>query len=82
MARDKAYREAEKKIEEARWGAKYLSFRYMYLTELPESLGQLAQLQELELSDNHLTTLPESLEQLTQLQSLSLAKNRLTTLPA
>ncbi len=46
-----------------------------------ESLGQLSQLQELNLSYNQLTTLPESLGQLAQLQLLSLFNNQLTTLP-
>jgi hypothetical protein len=40
------------------------------LTALPESLGQLTQLQSLNLRYNQLTALPESLGQLTQLQSL------------
>jgi hypothetical protein len=48
MARDKAYYEAEKKIEEARrLGAKELKLVKMGLTELPESLGTLTQLQYL-----------------------------------
>ena len=78
MARDEAYREAEKKIEEARWSRATeldLSGRWgsdsPKLTELPEALGQLTQLQSLSLSNNQLTTLPEWLGQLTQLQSLS-----------
>ncbi len=54
MARDQAYREAEKKIEEARRsGAKKLDLSAhqwetlipQQLTELPESLRQLTQLQ-------------------------------------
>jgi Leucine-rich repeat (LRR) protein len=71
MARDEAYRQAEKKIEEARRsGAKELHLVGMVLTELPESLGQLTQLQSLDLSQNELTALPESLGNLTQLQTL------------
>jgi GTPase SAR1 family protein len=82
MARDEAYREAEKKIEEARRsGAKKLDFSFMKLTELPESLGQLTQLQTLDLSDNQLMELPESLGQLTQLKALYLYKNLLMALP-
>ncbi len=90
MARDQAYREAEKKIEEARRkGAKELDLSDMQLTELPESIGELAQLHKLDLGHdwsknfekrNHLTTLPESLGQLTQLQSLNLSSNHLTAL--
>ncbi|MGC1374599.1 MAG: COR domain-containing protein [Anaerolineales bacterium] len=89
MAHNKAYYQAEKKIEQARLsGATILdlhnewnAFDNRPLTELPESLGQLTQLQSLNLSDNELKALPEWLGQLTQLQSLDLSNNRLTTLP-
>ena len=82
MARDEAYREAEKKIEQARkWGATGLDLSGKKLTELPESIGQLTQLTGLDLSDNQLTTLPESLGQLTQLTELNLFNNQLTSLP-
>jgi internalin A len=82
MARDEAYRKAEEKIEEARRSrAKELDLNRMGLTELPESLGQLMQLQSLNLSGNHLTALPEWLGELAQLESLNLSHNRLTVLP-
>jgi len=82
MARDKAYRKAEKEIERARVsGATTLYLTNMGLTEVPESLGQLTQLQELFLHDNQLTALPESLGQLTQLKTLYLNDNQLTALP-
>lgn len=87
MAREKAYRQAKEKIEEARRsGAKELDLTANTrdsekLTELPESLGLLTQLQELDLSNNKLTALPESLGQLTQLRWLDLHNNQLTTLP-
>ena len=88
MAKNEAYRRAEQLIEEAlRSGAKGLNLSVRSeaedsakLTELPESLGQLSQLQTLSLSGNQLTTLPESLGQLSQLQTLSLSRNQLTTL--
>ena len=68
-ARDEAYKKAEQKIEAARRsGAKVLNLSGMNLTELPESLGQLTQLQSLDLFDNRLTTLPEWLGRLTQLK--------------
>ena len=82
MAKDKAFREAEKKIEDAlRSGATELDLGGMKLTALPESLGQLTQLQTLHLTGNQLTALPEWLGQLTQLQTLHLSVNQLTALP-
>ena len=86
MARDEAYRRAEQKIEEVRRsGAKTFNLgglgKTLKLTELPESLGQLTQLQSLDLPLNRLTALPEWLAQLTHLQSLDLSGNQLTMLP-
>ena len=73
---------AEEKIAEAlRTGATELDLAYMELTELPESLGQLTQLQSLKLSSNQLMALPELLGQLTQLRTLNLSRNQLTALP-
>jgi Leucine-rich repeat (LRR) protein len=60
MAKDEAYYEAEKKIEEAQKTlAKKLDLSGMGLTELAESIGQLTQLQSLDLSRNQLMALPE-----------------------
>ncbi|MFA6562972.1 MAG: COR domain-containing protein [Verrucomicrobiia bacterium] len=82
MAKDDAYREAERKIEEARQsGSKELNLSSMGLTELPESLGQLKQLQTLDLSTNRLTALPESLPKLMQLRKLIAYSNEFTSLP-
>jgi hypothetical protein len=82
MARDEAYKKAEQKIEAARRSrAIVLDLGGMKLTELPESLGQLTQLQALFLYNNQLTTLPEWLGQMTQLKELYLLSNQLTTLP-
>jgi hypothetical protein len=82
MARDEAYWRAERKIEEALLsGVKELSIRGMGLTELPESLSQLTQLRQLNLSINPLIVLPEMLGQLTQLQSLILFSDKLIALP-
>jgi Leucine-rich repeat (LRR) protein len=54
MARDEAYREAERRIEAARQtGATELDLRNLKLTEVPESIGQLTHLQKLYLSDNN-----------------------------
>jgi Leucine-rich repeat (LRR) protein len=90
MARNKAYYEAEKKIEEAlKSGATELHLSYLQyrdskppeLTELPDLLWQLTQLTKLNLSDNQLMSLPDSLGQLTQLTKLNLSDNQLMSLP-
>jgi Leucine-rich repeat (LRR) protein len=81
-----AYLEAERNIEAAlRERSKELDLsgwpERLKLIEVPESLGQLTQLQSLDLAENQLTALPESLGQLTLLDRLDLSENRLTTLP-
>jgi hypothetical protein len=82
MARNQAYFQAEKKIEEARLsGAKDLRLDCLNLTTLPDSLVELTQLQSLDLSYNYLTELPKWLGKFTQLRSLDLRFNELTTLP-
>ena len=82
MARDEAYREAEQRIEAA-WQerATELDLHRMKLTEVPEVIASLTQLQKLDLSDNQLTALPEAIASLTQLQELDLCRNQLTALP-
>ena len=90
MARDKAYQEAERKIEAALLEeATELDLKNMGLTELPPSVGNLVNLKILKLGadffkggeGNQLTTLPPEIGQLTQLQGLFLDENQLTTLP-
>jgi hypothetical protein len=51
------------------------------LTSLPESFGNLAQLQRASINDNQLTSLPESFGNLTHLIAVDLTNNRLTSLP-
>ncbi|HJT31368.1 MAG TPA: COR domain-containing protein [Pirellulales bacterium] len=81
MARDNEY--AERCIDEARGsGATTLNdLRDLKLTQLPESIGHLTELQTLDLSGNQLTALPESIGRLTELQQLDLSGNQLTALP-
>jgi Leucine-rich repeat (LRR) protein len=82
MARDEGYLEAEKRIEEARQaGATELDLSSLKLTEVPEEILSLQQLQSLNLSNNQLTELPEAIASLTQLQFLNLSFNQLTELP-
>ncbi|MEH2128960.1 leucine-rich repeat domain-containing protein [Nostoc sp.] len=82
MARDRAYWEAEQRIEQARQeGAIELDLSNMELTELPEAIASLTGLQELDLDNNQLTELPEAIASLTGLQLLDLHNNQLTELP-
>ncbi|PZO45083.1 MAG: hypothetical protein DCF19_00905 [Pseudanabaena frigida] len=82
MARDKGFLEAERRIEEA-WqaGATELDLRGLELTEVPEAIASLNQLQSLNLSNNQLTELPEAIASLNQLKTLNLSDNQLTELP-
>jgi len=79
---DDGFAEAEKKIERA-WGeaSTELDLSRLDLIRVPDSIGQLNQLQVLHLSSNQLTNLPESIGQLTQLQRLDLEDNQLAALP-
>ncbi|MEH1967239.1 leucine-rich repeat domain-containing protein [Nostoc sp.] len=82
MARDDAYREAEQRIEKARQeGTIELDLSNIELTEIPEAITSLTQLQVLNLGNNLLTELPEAITSLTQLQSLFLYSNQLNILP-
>jgi len=51
------------------------------LSSLPESIGKLTNLEELNLKDGRLTSLPESIGKLTKLEKLTLFNNKLTSLP-
>src|SRR5258706_2984878 len=82
MPHDQPYLQAEKVIEVVqRSGTKDLDLRFLQLTELPDSLGQLSQLETLSLSQNQLKELPKSIERLTNLKSLSVPGNQLKNLP-
>lgn len=77
---DWVYRDAEKKIAEAKMET-FLSLSFLGLDELPASFNELTHLQELNLTNNRLSVLPESLRQFIQLEVLVLSKNQLTKLP-
>ena len=57
----------------------YLSFNQ--LTSIPKEIGQLINLQELNLYANHLTSIPSELGQLVNLQRLTLSCNKLKSIP-
>jgi internalin A len=79
---NEGWQEALRQIEEARSSNDTeLDLGHLNLTTLPESIGQLRQLETLHLSENRLAALPESLGQLSQLEILDLSNNRLTALP-
>ena len=52
------------------------------LTLLPPEIGNLTNLQKLELEYNQLTSLPPEIGNLTNLQQLSVSDNQLTSLPS
>ncbi|QDU11039.1 hypothetical protein [Gimesia aquarii] len=82
MTKNKAYKLAELIIQGAIGNKEdFLSLHGMDIDELPESIGQLSQLTDLDLGGNILTSLPESLGELTQLTELDLSLNDLELLP-
>ncbi len=92
MSRDEAYREAEKKIEQARRsGATKLDLSGMYLTELPPKLWTLINLTVLKLGSftieeygeaaNRLKKISAMIGNLQQLTQLDLSDNQLSNLP-
>ena len=64
-----------------REGLKTLHLSGEGISELPDEISQLANLQWFDLSGNQLTSLPESISQLASLQTLDLSDNQLTSLP-
>jgi hypothetical protein len=82
MLENEGDRIAQQRIEKAQQeGARTLDLRGLKLTELPEAIASLTQLEWLILSDNKLTELPEAIASLTQLRVLYLSNNLLTELP-
>lgn len=82
MARNEAYRKAEKKIEAVLTsGGSELNLRNMRLTELPESMKRISHIHYLNLYNNQLRVLPDWLGEFTELQTLYLSSNKLVRLP-
>jgi hypothetical protein len=82
MTHDEAYYLAKEDIEAALfYNTKHLDLNDRGLSELPESIGQLIELEILLLSNNHLATLPVSIGNLRNLRILELSDNNLASLP-
>ncbi|MGK7930025.1 MAG: leucine-rich repeat domain-containing protein [Microcystaceae cyanobacterium] len=77
-----SYYQAIIKIHRAKTeGVTYLDLSNNQLSELPQEIAQLSQLQQLDLSNNQLSELPPIFAQLSQLQQLDLSNNQLSKLP-
>ncbi|MBO1349858.1 MAG: leucine-rich repeat domain-containing protein [Hormoscilla sp. GUM202] len=73
---------AKQRIEQVRRdGGIALDLNKLDLTEVPEAIGQLANLQKLELKENQITNLPEAIGQLVNLRVLNVRGNQITSLP-
>src|ERR1039457_1845771 len=78
---DHGWQEALRRIEEARRSrAGKLGLKQLGLTAVPDSLAQLINLRELDLSDNQIANIPDFLAKLTNLRLLNLTKNQITAI--
>ena len=59
----------------------FLDVSFNAITDIPEELGDLYQLKELNLACNHIESLPSSLGKLIKLQQLRANGNNLTEIP-
>ncbi|ABW26990.1 COR domain-containing protein [Acaryochloris marina] len=77
-----SWEEAEQRIQgAAKQQSRSLDLSYLGLTEIPDAISQLKNLQTLSLQGNQLTTIPDAISQLKNLQTLSLQRNQLTAIP-
>ena len=58
-----------------------MDLKYNHITELPDDIGDLTELEELDLYENRLRSLSPRIGRLHSLRRLDLAWNRLTSLP-
>src|SRR5688572_29651258 len=76
------YEIALQRIEEAEaTGAIYFTLGFAGLTEIPPEIGNLINLQILDLSYNMLSSLPSEINNLSHLQELILHNNQFSNLP-
>jgi internalin A len=68
--------------EAAREQSKHLKLSFKKLTYIPAEIGQLKNLDRLDISNNQLTSLPVEIGRLTNLSRLDISSNQLTSLPA
>jgi small GTP-binding protein len=62
----------------------YLNFSFVYLlslSEIPDSITRLTNLQSLDLGNNRISEIPDLITRLTNLQSLDLRNNRISKIP-
>ncbi len=82
MARNEAYYEAEKRIEEAQVSvARELDLGDIPLSELPEQLSKLKYIESLNLGRTKLTSLPNFISELVQLREVYLYDNQFEQFP-
>jgi len=65
----------------AREGATTLDLSGKGITEIPECIGQLTNLQQLSFADNQITEIPEFIGHLSNLKKLIIGKNEITEIP-
>lgn len=76
-----SFRFISKKNLVAEFSLNVLSLGGNRINEVPDTVGNLHQLQALSLSDNLIEVLPSSIARLSNLKTLSLHKNRIRHLP-
>jgi Leucine-rich repeat (LRR) protein len=68
-------------VQAAESDAHTLSLRYQSLTSLPPEIGQLTNLQSLDISMNSISELPQEIENLSKLTSINFTDNELKRVP-